>query len=680
MLPLIDTRRLAQAIVQTAKDSTWTIAASTLLNIVDRFLPGTKSVAKTLAEQVQHEVASVAPAAMIDHMRGAIPQDLLVGFINILAALNEMDVPGTIIIDQTESASEVVREALLGLAVQVPDNWSVVLAVNDELPEGIAFFENVWPRLAYSQASQSVLEPLDVGALESWCLVERNTVPSLVELEAILSNCQGRPLLLREWVSGASTEAELGSIWQRLGPYYQRRLNALSIEARSLVRALALLPAQSRFPLSLISLLTESKSSRESFATVEELLNAQFLEESPEPDTYRFVHDVTKRQVLKSMPRAVIKELANIVLAALKALSSEPVNHQLLYTIAKLDYEAENYTEFLENALPAATNLLHSGSYEPARELYQACISLGSEQISASAEVEARLGMADVLYATGYYHEGLQLISEADSWTGTFRARGRLTQGRLLLRLSNFPAAQERLRSARLEYENLADLEGIIKCEKEEVTVLRDVGEYERALKKAVDIVAKAEASRVSIEVLCSCYRALARSRAFTGPLNRALEDAQSAISLAQDTNSPSNVSNAQLAMAEVYRLARQPSAAIEYYRTSAETALTLGNRDAYLWSILALSDCYFLLDNMSEAQNVLVPVGDVVRAIPSRYPLVHLHWQLSEFSILHVLGNDVAEDLQSVVTDYGRLGVRWPAQYAADLVAGRQIPAKSFG
>lgn len=680
LLPLIDTHRLARTIVNTAKDSTWSIAATTLLNVVDRFLPGSQTIAKTLADQVSRELADVAPSAMIERMRQTMPQDLLVGFINILVALNEAGIAGTIVIDQAEAASETVREALLGIAVQAPRHWSTLLAVNDEIPEGIQFLENVWPRLAYAQATRIILNPLDVNALESWCLAERNSVPSLLELESILSNCQGRPLLLREWVSGASTEAELGDIWRRLGPYYQRRLAALSDEARSLVRALALLPAQTTFSLSLITLLCESQSPRKAFAIVEELLSSQFLEADAESDSYRFVHDITKRQVLTVMPRAVIRELADMVLVALRSLDSEPTDNQLLYTVAKLDYQAGHYTEFLEHALPAANNLLSAGSYATALELYEDCISLDTQQLSTSAELEARLGMTAVLYATGYYTEGLQLVSQAESWAVAFRARGLLAQGRLLLRLSRFPESQERLKAAQRQYQELGNLEGVIQCEKEEVTVLRDMGQYAVAVEKARRLVAQAELHKVSLEVLCSCYRALARSRAFVGPLDEALKDGEYALSLAQQTSSPSNVGNAHLAIGEAYRLAGRPEEAIAYYKLAAETALALGNRDSYLWSALALSDSYFLLDRMSDAQNVLIPVRDIVRVVPARYPLVYLHWKLSELAISHRLGVDIAGKLDGVIDDYERLGVQWPREYVTQLTTDGLISPKPFG
>jgi hypothetical protein len=209
LLPSISAREFARSIAQIAKDNTWSLAAAALLDVVDKMLPGSQKAAQALGKQVAQELAEIAPPSMIKALREKAPQDLLVGLVNILAAINAAGIAGTIIIDQAEAASEAVREKLLGLAVEMPEKWNILLVVNDELPEGIAFLDTVWPRLAYEGGNQIVLNPLDAEDLEQWCLDKRGIAPSRLELESVVSNCEGRPLLLREWVAGASTDADI---------------------------------------------------------------------------------------------------------------------------------------------------------------------------------------------------------------------------------------------------------------------------------------------------------------------------------------------------------------------------------------------------------------------------------------------------------------------------------------
>lgn len=680
LLPRIDPRDIAEKVVQVAKDSTWAIATAMLLNLADRILPGAQQVATNIANGVSDELAKVFPSSMIERLQQNVTQDLLVGFLNILAALNDLGLSGVILLDQAESSSDAVREAILGMAIQIPDKWSILMTVNDEIPEGIDLLDKLWPRLAYAQAIQITLRPLDVNALEKWCVQERGATPSLMELESIISNCQGRPLLLREWVHGASTEAEIDNIWQRLGPYYQRRLSALSPPARTLIRTLALLPEQSVFSLSMIARLSHSPSHTQAFELVEELMNSQFVDSTPHQDSYRFVHDITRRQVLAVTPQAVMKESAEELLDALRPIRQQQAEPQRLYALAILEYIAEKYDDFLKDALPVATRLLASGSYAPALELYKACISLDTGKLPATAEFEARLGMSAVLYSTGYYREGLEVIKGSEAWPNLAGARGLLAQGRLMLRLSRFRDAHDYFDRARQRFLVASNTEGVLQCDKENVTVLRDLGMYEEAVRKAEIVLAGAKEHNVSTDTLASCYRAVARSLAFTGPLDQAISAADEALSIAHEVGSASDAGNARLANAEAYRLAGQPSDAIDNYKAAAETALTLGNRDSYLWSMLGLSDCYFMLGEISAAAQMLTPVSDTVKFASDRYPLVYLHWKLSDLSIAQRTGEDVGNEFQLVIQAYKALGVAWPERYVSRLAIDATPLPKLFG
>lgn len=369
-------------------------------------------------------------------------------------------------------------------------------------------------------------------------------------------------------------------------------------------------------------------------------------------------------------------------MAALKEVevgSPRRLDTQRGYTLAVLEHQAGFYEEFLVDALAVASGLLSSGSYPPAIELYQTCLSLEKSVITERSEIEARIGIATALHATGYYHEGLGFLSLAESWPSLQGAHALLTRGRLLLRLDRFNDAWHTLRQARKRYMDLDEGEGVIHCDKEEITLLRDLGHYTEAVHRSYDLISRAEAQVQSSNLLGSCYRALARSLAFTGPLEAALDSGRRALELALDSGSTINVGNANLALGEAYRLGRAPSDAVAFYETAAEIGLTVGNRDSYMWSILGLSDCHFLLDHLSLARKLLAPIGEILRSRPAQYPLEYLHWRLSELAISFVENADIEEECANIVTEYGRLGVSWPNQYFSNLASGAGWSPKYF-
>ena len=682
VLPRLDLSTLARAVVTVARDSTWSVASAALLNVVDRVIPGSRETLRSLREQVAREVAQVAPPAMIEKLQNALPQDMLAGFLNIISALNNAGVHGIILIDQAEAASDSVREALLGISVQLPSGWSILLAINDELPEGIEFYEKTWPRLAYKGARQIVLKPLGVDALERWCLIEKGDAPGRLELESVIENCQGRPLLLRDWVSGLSDEAEIIAIWQRLGPYYQNRLNSLTPTAKALVRALSLLPASSAFSLELIKKIADVHSNTAAFEIVEELVRAQFLEAAAQNENYRFVHDITKRQVTVNTPLSVLRESAMKVVMALKQTqldASLRPDTQRGYTLAVLEHQAGLYQEFLSDALPVAADLVSEGSYTSAIELYRACLSLEGTAMVRQAEIEAKIGLATALHATGYYHEGLNFLTMAETWPQLQKANALLARGKLLLRLDRYPEARSTLYQARGVYAELNSPKGVMQCDKEEITVLRDLGYYSEAVRKSYDLVRRAEDQAESKDLLGSCYRALARSLAFTGPRERAVAAGEHALELALDSGSTTNVGNANLALGEAYRLGGVPADAVSFYEVAAQIGLTVGNKDSYMWAVLGMSDCHFLLRDFNTARQVLVPLGDILRSRPDQHPLEYLHWRLSELTISLFEGADVRDELVQIVAEYGRLGVTWPQEYLSSVMSEGSLSPKRF-
>ena len=78
LLPRIDHRQLARSIVKVARDKTWSIASASLLEVADHALPGSKAIAKTIADNVSDELGQTAPGAMLERLRSNTSPDLVV--------------------------------------------------------------------------------------------------------------------------------------------------------------------------------------------------------------------------------------------------------------------------------------------------------------------------------------------------------------------------------------------------------------------------------------------------------------------------------------------------------------------------------------------------------------------------------------------------------------------------
>ncbi len=298
--------------------------------------------------------------------------ELLAGFLGLATLIAEAGIGVCILIDRIEAGSEAVQSGMKDLVARLPSTSGIVLACNDETPEGLKALNNIEPSVAYAQGLQVRLPGLTLDDFEEWIRDVKVDSPNTDELRQVLSNCDGRPLFLRDWVAGLSVDATRSVITKRVGAYYDRRIASLSPPARQLLRFLSIMPSRSSFAFEVCDtvLHTQPNFSGDSFDVLEELVNKQFLERGTlNENGYKFVHEVTRNYVLDHLPKPLISTGANILLEALdlhKMIYTEP---HLLYTQVTLLNMAGRRDELLDIALPTAKKLSHYGSYGLAKEI-----------------------------------------------------------------------------------------------------------------------------------------------------------------------------------------------------------------------------------------------------------------------------------------------------------------------
>jgi tetratricopeptide (TPR) repeat protein len=678
-LPGVSWSDIGGALTRGARDHTWAFATAALLDLAGNFAPQTKKLTESIIKGITDELAPAASQFYAEQIVASGRKDMLAGFFHLLDAVASSGPPGCLIIDRAEAASDAVSTAVLALATRMPATWSSIVALNDETPAGLAALDKVWPEMAYAGGRQITMPPLSLGALEAWVESKRRVSVPAVTIRRVLDNCAGRPLFLRDWVERTSTLAEHQPVLSALEPYYQQRLRALSDRARQLLRHLALLPAQSAFPLDFCGALLSEPDRVKSFEIVQELVTAQFLQlQFGFDDVYGFVHEVARTQILQNLPHAIIKDLSLRVLNTLHLAKLGRSVETEGYSRLVLAKGAGVLSAFTSEIISAAETLARAGSYEAAREVYMMCLqSTEMEHLHNAAYV----GLARVLFDTGHYQNALDELHllRPEQATPELLASADLVRTGVLVRLNRYPEARVASEDAARLFSRLSNEEGRLEAERRMNTILRDLGEYEQAVVQGTKIVSDAVAASVSDDSMSSCLRGLARSLALHSDLAQALVAAEDALAAAERANSLRGIGNSHLAFGEAYRHGRQLPLAVEHYLKSLEYAERTANRDGTIWSALALADAYFMADDIERGQRALSEVASLVAPVPERHPLEYLHWQLSDAAIQYSqLVVDATEAaLVAAAAGYDELGISWPHRYVASLLAGERPPKR---
>ncbi len=662
---------IRKAVSERPHEYIWALLSAAATDVAEKLTPNTKKTLEALVSVAERAESNSSPHALAEKINRAAQDDILASFFSLLNLLSKEGISGCIMIDRLEAASEAVQGAALAMSKCIPAGWSLLVAVNDEIPEGIQTLSKIWPPLSYSGAEDLELGALDVTALEAWKNEVSGNPGTIDELHDVIENTGGRPLFLADWVSGVSTEATSKNVVKRLGAYYKQRVSLLSARGRHLLQRLSLLPSRALLPFSLLRFIVAPESSFDAYEVVSELEDKNFLRKvGEEEDLYKLNHELISRYVAQQLPkdtaRAAAQELLNALLQS--ASSHERRDSFSEVYLASL---AGNNLYALEQAIPAAEGLVLAGSYAAAIEAYRIGLKAAEALDNHLSSVRARLGIATSLLDTGSYHESLRTLDEINVEGGSeLEALIVLTRGRVLLQLNDYDHALATLDQAKTIYAKLDRISGQIEAETEVNTILRDLGRYQDAVAQGGRLVETALKEKTSLLVQASCYRALARSLAFTKETSASLDASRIAMDLAQAAKSLRAEGNTYLAKGEAYRHGEQYDRALGEYRQAASIAEKLANRDSWLWSLLGEADCLLLLGQLDEASARLSALEVVLRGASNRYPLEYLHWRLSKETIRFVADKGgFPHRLRARAAQYSKLGIAWPSAYVDAII-----------
>jgi tetratricopeptide (TPR) repeat protein len=670
---------IRQALNERPHEYIWTLVSAAATDVADKLAPNTKRTLESLVDIAGKAAGDSSPTALAERIRRAAQDDILASFLSLLNLLSRESLSGCIMIDRLEAGSEAVQDAVLAIARCLPENWSLLVAVNDEIPEGIQTIYKISPLLSYMGTADFELGPLAVSALELWKNEVSGNPGTIVELHDVIENTGGRPLFLADWVSGLSTEAASRNVVSRLGAYYKQRLSLLSGKGKHLLQLLSLLPSRALLPFSLIRFIVAPQDPFVAYEVVSELEEKHFLKKvAGEGDIYKINHELISKYVARQLPQDTARAAAQELLNALFQSTTRQDQRDSFVEIHLADLAGRD-SELLERAIPTAEHLVSTGSYAAAIEIYRKGLRAAENANEQLTAARARLGIATSLLDTGSYHESLEALGQVRVEDQELQARAFLIRGRVLISLNSYNDALTALDQAKARYTALRQASGQIEVEKEVNTILRDLGRHEEAVSQATQLVETAQVERIPPLVQASCYRALARSLALTEEVSSSLKAGSRALDIARAEKSLRAEGNAHLARGEGYRHGRQFPQALEEYQQAANIAEKLANRDSWLWSLLGAADSLLLLDQLDEALARLADLGAVLTGASKRYPLEYLHWRLSVETIRFINGGRSARALRSSATKYARLGIAWPSSYVDQVVVGRMasVPKK---
>ena len=208
------------------------------------------------------------------------------------------------------------------------------------------------------------------------------------------------------------------------------------------------------------------------------------------------------------------------------------------------------------------------------------------------------------------------------------------------LALGDFHAQAEALSTVNVAYRDVLDFDGI-----------RTTARRLKELRGQLD-----DKARLSVD------RALARALAKLGELDPALEYAESAVTLANETGSARDLGNAYLARAEVHRYGKRYADAVADYRRAAEIARGTANRDSLLWSFLGEAAAHLESGQRDKASPLLHELSLLLNQPGYEHPLESAH-----LALLRALAGTPEQPIVRTVDRYRRLGVEWPASLLSD-------------
>lgn len=598
--------------------------------------------------------------------------DLVLALRELLQAVSTSGKRGALVIDGLENASSAVVDTALALLADLPDNWCISLAVNTERSNGPAVFMRLSELLVYRGGEALELRGLERDAVLSWMKTFNPAGRQDHEVENAIAVTQGRPLYLKDWLSGTELDQVTLALGKRVAPAYQARFTSLSPQAQAYLARLCVLPKGLANLSSLASVLSHKVPDFNAVAVHSELKSARFLEVGVDQGLQ--AHDEVREQILSILGSGMQQQIAQDMLRRIESLDLEVASRDV--DVLRLRATAGQKGQVKRDGELVAAKYLRDNP-DIADQTYDLIAGSQVDEMTGEEGSLHLLDRAKALIGAGKYLSAIELVDQADASGSSTGPTIESNQTRLkaLLRLNRYPEAR-------------TIAEHILKLLKNEVsteyvealrvlnTVYRDLGDRENATSSAKKLKRIVSDVSLSDKEASRIWRSVARTYAIFRP-EKSVKAAKEALRLADRSGVLREVGNAYLALGEARRHSRRFAAAIEAYEEAARIALALGNVDSLLWSILGVSDAQMMSGEIDAARVSIGRLEPFFSDAGRRHPLEAMHWQLSQVELSSLIGEPSTDSAVRLVDGYEALGIKWPRQYVKDVLQVGKVQPK---
>jgi len=270
-------------------------------------------------------------------------------------------------------------------------------------------------------------------------------------------------------------------------------------------------------------------------------------------------------------------------------------------------------------------------------------------------------------YEQGNYPQSLEILTSARS---NPRLRNHpflileaaTIEAQVLMRLNRYRPAVSLARRVADEAREREFWDLYVLAQEVESVVLRDTGNYDRAIRLARDILDVS--THHCTALVASATRSLARSLALGGYCDEAVRYADDSLKSAKSSGNRVAEAKSALALGEAFRHGRDEDRAIKWYETSKDLSRRAGHTDCYLWASLGLTDARFLKHDWQGSAESLEGLSSFLHGRGDVHPLETLHLRLSSQSLLIIDSKGDPAEVMSLLAGYAHLGIDWPRQY----------------
>jgi tetratricopeptide (TPR) repeat protein len=559
-----------------------------------------------------------------------------------------------IAVDNFDSADVTLVSFFRFLVKEKPDSLILILAQNSEVGDN-RNWDNLLADLRAHGGRRFEVLPLDADAVSAWFHSEIGRAPSPIELDALLQQTHGRA----QDVKLAIDEMKDGKPRSRsdYSGYYERARRLLSSDGRTVAELLAIIKRDTLITEELLAVAADKLGITNLSPALDELRDLRLLKE--DSGFVGFSHSQAHVSWLQTINAHRKEQLGRAWFSAVKGYDvsrlASPELAGLIPVIATPLLENRSRLEITETS----ARLIAIGQTRIGLELLDRSWQFKPENDNKGPDMlRSALIAARTRLELGRYRDVDEPLAQAEMAAGDdamAKIQILLLRMKLALRRNAYPVL--RSLAAQLQRQGAANREAQIEGELILNSAYRDLLDMDALRASSEQLVALRPTSTAAHQNAID--RALARSFAKLGDVDRALDHAENAVATSRDLDSIRTVGNAKLALAEVRRYRREFDQAIVAYRGAAAFARASGNRDSQLWSLLGEAAAHIEANTREKASEPL----DEVRALLAEPGYTH-PLETAHASLLRALA-----DLETLTEDqiaklYSPFQMGWPVKH----------------